>query len=109
MIIKTLGRMSYRQMSPKYNFLDDMGPIMPGENQTLHSIVRKSGDGSVMVCGCFAASGPGQLALIEGTMNSALYQIILLENVRPTVCELKLKRSWVMQQDNDPKHTIKSK
>ena len=57
-----------------------------------------------MVWGWFAASVPGQLALIEGTMNSALYQRILQENVRPSVCELK--RSWVMQQDNDPKHTI---
>ena len=41
-------------------------------------------------------------------MNSALYQRILQENVRPSVRELKLKRSWVMQQDNDPKHTSKS-
>ncbi len=40
-------------------------------------------------------------------MNSALYQKILKENVRPSVCDLKLKRTWVMQQDNDPKHTSK--
>jgi hypothetical protein len=59
----------------------------------------------VLLGGYFAASGPGRLALIEGTMNSALYQRILQENVRPAVCELKLKCSWVMQQDNDPKHT----
>ncbi|KAK3569335.1 hypothetical protein QTP86_026814 [Hemibagrus guttatus] len=42
----------------------------------------KYGGGSVMVWGCFAASGPGRLAVINGTMNSA--------------------------QDNDPKHTSKS-
>ncbi len=41
-------------------------------------------------------------------MNSALYQKILKENVRPSVCDLKLKRTWVMQQDNDPKHTSKT-
>ncbi len=41
-------------------------------------------------------------------MNSALYQKILKENVRPSVYDLKLKRTWVMQQDNDPKHTSKS-
>ena len=41
-------------------------------------------------------------------MNSALYQKILKENVRPSVQDLKLKRTWVMQQDNDPKHTSKS-
>ncbi len=57
----------------------------------------KHGGGSVMVWGCFAASGPACL-----TMNSALYQKILKEKV------LKLKLTWVMQQDNDPKHTSKS-
>ncbi len=64
--------------------------------------------GSVMVWGCFAASGPGWLAIIDGTMYSALYQKILKENVQPSVCDLKLKRNWVMQQDNYPKHTSKS-
>ncbi len=37
-----------------------------------------------------------------------LYQKILKENVRPSVCDLKLKHTWVMQQDNDSKHTSKS-
>ncbi|KAK3522939.1 hypothetical protein QTP86_009710 [Hemibagrus guttatus] len=68
----------------------------------------KYGGGSVMVWGCFDASGPGSLAVINGTMNSAVYQKILKENVRPSVCDLKLKRTWVLQQDNDPKHTSKS-
>ncbi len=68
----------------------------------------KHGGGSVMVWGCFAASGPGLIAIIDGTMNSALYQKILKENVRPSVCDLKLNRTWVLQQDNDPKHTSKS-
>ncbi len=61
-----------------------------------------------MIWGCFAASGPGRLAITDGTVNSALYQKILKENVQPSVCDLKLKRTWVMQQDNDPKHTSKS-
>ncbi|KAK3555601.1 hypothetical protein QTP86_025658 [Hemibagrus guttatus] len=52
--------------------------------------------------------GPGRLAVINGTMNSAVYQKLLKENVRPSVCDLKLKRTWVLQQDNDPKHTNKS-
>uniref|UniRef100_A0AAY4F020 Tc1-like transposase DDE domain-containing protein n=1 Tax=Denticeps clupeoides TaxID=299321 RepID=A0AAY4F020_9TELE len=68
----------------------------------------KYGGGSVMVWGCFAASGPGRFAVIDGTMNSTVYQKILKENVRPSVRQLKLKRSWVLQQDNDPKHTSKS-
>ena len=57
----------------------------------------KHGGGSVMVWGCFAASGPGVLAIIDGIMNSALHQTILQENVWSSVCDLKLKRSWVMQ------------
>ncbi len=64
-------------------------------------------DGSVMVWGCFAASGPGRLAITDGTMNFALYQKILKENIRHSV-KLKLKHTWVMQQGNDPKLTSKS-
>ncbi|KAI4875497.1 hypothetical protein NFI96_004997 [Prochilodus magdalenae] len=52
--------------------------------------------------------GPGRLAVINGTMNSAVYQKILKENVQPSVGELKLKQTWVLQQDNDPKHTSRS-
>ncbi len=61
-----------------------------------------------MVWGSFTASGPGRLAIIDGTMNSALYQKILKKNVQPSVCDLKLKRTWVMQQENVPKHISKS-
>ncbi len=49
-----------------------------------------------------------KLAIIDGTKNSALYQKILKKNVQPSVCDLKLKRSWVMQQENVPKHISKS-
>ena len=34
-----------------------------------------------MVWGCFAASGPGQLAIISGKMNFQVNQDILQENV----------------------------
>ncbi len=68
----------------------------------------KYGGDSVMVWGCFAASGPGRLTVINGTMNSAVYQKILKDNVWPSVRDLKLNRTWVLQQDNDPKHTSKS-
>ena len=44
----------------------------------------KYGEGSVMVWGCFAASGPGQLAVIGRKMNSQVHQDILQENV--TIC-----------------------
>ncbi len=98
-------------MRQKCNFLEGECPITSGIKPT-HDFIEKNiiptvkhGGGSVMVWGCFAASGPGRLYIIDGTMNSALCQKILMENVRPSVCDLKLKRTWVMQQDNDPKHT----
>lgn len=74
-----------------------------------HLIPRvKHGAGDIMVWRCFAASGPGCLAIAERTMNSKLYRDSLQENVRATGHDLKLKRVWVMQQYNDPKHTSKS-
>ncbi|KAK3556981.1 hypothetical protein QTP70_022323 [Hemibagrus guttatus] len=91
MIPKTFGKILCGLMRQKLNFLE-----------------VKYGGGSVMVWGCFAASGPGRLAVINGTMNSAVYLKILKENVRPSVFDLKLKRTWFLQQDNDPKHTSKS-
>ena len=68
----------------------------------------KYGGGSIMVWGYFAASRPGQLAIIDGKRNSQVDQDILQENVRLSVCQLTLNRSWVTQQDNDPKHRSKS-
>uniref|UniRef100_A0A8B9H3I6 FZ domain-containing protein n=1 Tax=Astyanax mexicanus TaxID=7994 RepID=A0A8B9H3I6_ASTMX len=65
------------------------------------------GGGSVMVWGCLADLGPGQFAVIIGTINSALYQKILKENVRPSVCDLKLRCTYVLQQVNVSKHTNK--
>uniref|UniRef100_A0AAZ3P037 Transposase Tc1-like domain-containing protein n=1 Tax=Oncorhynchus tshawytscha TaxID=74940 RepID=A0AAZ3P037_ONCTS len=64
----------------------------------------KYGGGSIMVWGCFTASEPGLLAIINGKINSQDYHNILQANVRRSVRQLKLNRSWVMQQDNDPKH-----
>ena len=52
-----------------------------------------------MVWGCFAASGPGQLAIINGKMISQVY---LQENVRLSVLQFHLNRSLGMQQEIDP-------
>ncbi|KAK3550665.1 hypothetical protein QTP70_002365 [Hemibagrus guttatus] len=86
----------------------ELQPHLPQLRSVSHYVWRKSntafqkkniiptvkyGGGSVMVWGCFAASGPGRLAVVNGTMNSAVYQKILKENVRPSVCDLKLKRT----------------
>lgn len=57
----------------------------------------KYGGGSVMVQGCFSTSGPGRpLLSIKKSWR------------RMSVCDLKLKQSWVLQQHNYPKHTSTS-
>lgn len=66
----------------------------------------KHGVGVIMVWACLA-SGPGRLAIVDGTMNSWLYQQ-LKENVRTSVHELNVKRMWIKQQDSDSKHTVHS-
>ena len=68
----------------------------------------KHGGDRVMVWGCFAAAGPEQLAVTDGTMNSPLYQKILKKNVQLSVHDLKFKCTWVMEQDNNLKDTSKS-
>uniref|UniRef100_A0A8C6Q7I4 Transposase n=1 Tax=Nothobranchius furzeri TaxID=105023 RepID=A0A8C6Q7I4_NOTFU len=97
--VKLFGRQIYRYIWRRSNTTFQTKNIKP---------TVKYGGGSVMVWGCFAASGTGRLAVINGTMNSTVYQNILKENVRPSFRQLKLKQSWVLQQDNDPKHTSKS-
>lgn len=67
----------------------------------------KHGGGSVMVWGCMAASGVGNLVFIESTMNKLDYLNILQNNLHASVEKLGLESTWIFQQDNDPKHTSK--
>lgn len=41
-------------------------------------------------------------------MNSSKYQSVLAQNLWPSVRKLKMKRNFIFQQGNDPKHTSKS-
>lgn len=61
----------------------------------------KHGGGLVMLWAFIAASGTGNISRVEGEMNSIKFQQILM----PPVKKLKLKRGWLLQMDNDPKHT----
>lgn len=76
------------------------------EKNTLPTV--KHGGGSVMLWGCFAPSGTGNLHRVEGIMDSDRYQDILAKNVSQSVKRLKLGKNWTFQQDNDPKHTSRS-
>lgn len=65
----------------------------------------KHGGGGVMVWGCMAAAGVGNLVFIEGKMDKTVYLNILKENLLQSVEKLGLGESFYFQQDNDPKHT----
>lgn len=65
----------------------------------------KHGGGSVMVWGCMAASGVGNLVFIESKMTKIDYLNILRDNITPSADKLGLSGNWIFQHDNDPKHT----
>ena len=51
--------------------------------------------------------GVGKISAIEDKMNAQKYKEILLENLS-SVESLELPSNCIFQQDNDPKHTVKS-
>ena len=89
-----------------------MHSSMFGENQTAYQHKHliptvKHGGGGLMIWACSAATGPGQLAVIESTMNSCVpkYSRVKCE----AIC--RTDKAWLKlghQQDNDPKHSSKS-
>ena len=62
------------------------------------------GGGGVMVLGCFAGDTVCDLLRIQGTLNQHGYHSILQRDVTPSGLCL-VRPSFVIQQDNDPKHT----
>ncbi|KAK3527053.1 hypothetical protein QTP86_008664 [Hemibagrus guttatus] len=68
----------------------------------------KHGGGNIMLRGCFSAKEPGRLIRVKERMNGAMYREILSKNLLPSARALKMKRGWVFQHDNDPKHTARA-
>lgn len=66
----------------------------------------KHGGGSIMVWGCFAGTMVGDLVKIDGIMDKKVYHKILQYHAIPSGRRL-VGDNFVMQQDNDPKHTSK--
>lgn len=64
----------------------------------------KHGGGSVMIWACFSYHGVGRIEFIEGTMDSVKYTDILARNLFSSASEMGIS-DFIMQQDNDPKHT----
>ncbi|KAJ4933484.1 hypothetical protein JOQ06_030312 [Pogonophryne albipinna] len=61
-----------------------------------------------MLWGCFSAKGPGRQIRVKERMNGAMYREIFSDNLLPSARALKMKRGWVFQHDNDPKHTARA-
>ncbi len=66
----------------------------------------KHGGGRIMLWGCFSSAGTGALVKVEGIMNSSISQSILAQNLQASA--RKMKRNFIFQHDNNPKHTSKS-
>ena len=94
--VELFGKAVYRQQNEAFK-----------EKNTVPT--GKYGGAGPMFWGCFAASGTRCLDCVHGIRKSEDYLIIFGRNVGPSVRKLGLRqRTWVFQQDNDPKHTSKS-
>jgi hypothetical protein len=59
-------------------------------------------DKKIMVWGCFAAVGAGNLHKVEGIMEQNQYRQILQEQMLESADNLFPDGGWIFQQDNDP-------
>ncbi len=60
--------------------------------------------GKVLVWGCMAASGVGNLVFIDGHMTAMMYVDILHANLKTSARKLDLEDCIHFQQDDNPKH-----
>ncbi|GFW75749.1 transposable element Tc1 transposase [Trichonephila clavipes] len=65
----------------------------------------KYGGGNVMVWGCVAHNGAGNLAFIDNKINALAYIYVLRRNLLDSAKKLIMENVFIFQQDNDPKHT----
>ncbi|CDQ71431.1 unnamed protein product [Oncorhynchus mykiss] len=96
--IKLFGHNDHRYVWRKKGEVSKLKNIIPN--------VKHGGD-SIMLWACFAAGGTGALHKIDGIMRMDNYVDILKQHLKTSVRKLKLGRKWVLQMDNDPKHTSK--
>ncbi|GFX82075.1 transposable element Tcb1 transposase [Trichonephila clavipes] len=61
--------------------------------------------GNLIVWGCMASSGFGNLHFIDGTMNKYVNLDILKQNLKQSASKLRISGHFNLYQDNDPKHT----
>lgn len=71
------------------------------------NLTVKGGGGSVLVWGCMSSSGVGNMEFIDDIMDRYIYLGILQRNVKDSAKKLGLRRNFMFQEDNDPKHASK--
>ena len=59
----------------------------------------------VMVLGCVACNGDGNIRFLEGKTTAMAYVNILQHNFKDIAKKLGLEKTFVCQQDQDPKCT----
>lgn len=64
-------------------------------------------DKKINVWGCFSSGGVGRLHRIIGIMDQEIYMDIREEPMLHSADLLFGRENWILQQDNDPKHTAK--
>ncbi|GFT45427.1 transposable element Tcb1 transposase [Trichonephila clavipes] len=62
----------------------------------------KQGGGSIMVWGCMASNGVGNLVFIDGIMDHKLYIDILNNNLKESAKKLGLDGNFIFQQETTP-------
>lgn len=67
----------------------------------------KHGGGSLLIWGCMSYNGLGNLEFIDGIMTKEVYLGILQRNIKSSASKLGLRRQFIFQDDNDPKHKAK--
>lgn len=75
---------------------------------TLRTPVMKHGDDSIMLGRCFSSAGTAALLRIKRIINSPKYPFVLEETLQASLRQVKMKKNFNFQHNNDPKHKSKS-
>ena len=67
----------------------------------------KHGGGNVKVWGSMSWKGVGKLTFIDEKMDASMYCEILKANLQSSTKKLRMGNDFILQQDNNPKHTAK--